>query len=124
MRVIMRDGVPWFVLADLCRVLEIANVGNAAARLDDDERGSIRNPDVTPAGGNSNITIVNESGMWSLVLTSRKPEAKRFKKWVTGEVLPRPAEPDLTPQRARKRTISTPLEIIYCTIHAEIIQRA
>lgn len=87
-RVIDRDGEPWFALADVCRVLDIANVGNASARLDDDEKGNIHNPDATPAGGNPNITIINESGLYSLVLTSRKPAAKRFKKWVTADVLP------------------------------------
>lgn len=87
-RLITRAGEPWFVLADVCRVLEIGNVGNASARLDDDEKGSIRNPDATSAGGNPNVTIISESGLYSLVLTSRKPEAKRFKKWVTAEVLP------------------------------------
>ncbi|TIT24487.1 MAG: hypothetical protein E5W70_03585 [Mesorhizobium sp.] len=84
----VRDDEPWFVLSDVCRVLDIGNVGNAAGRLDDDERSSIRNPDVTSAGGNPNITIINESGLYSLILTSRKPAAKRFKKWVTAEVLP------------------------------------
>ena len=58
----MRADAPWVVLADVCRVLEIVNVGNAAARLDDDERGSIRNPDATQAAGNPNVTIINESG--------------------------------------------------------------
>lgn len=85
-RVHHRDGQPWFVLADICRVLDIANVGNAAARLDADEREDIRIPDVT---GRSQPTIaVNESGMYKLILRSRKVEAKRFTKWVTGEVLP------------------------------------
>jgi prophage antirepressor-like protein len=87
-RIIDRDGAPWFVLADVCRELEISNVGNAAARLDDDEKGSIRNPDATSIGGNPNLTIINESGLYSLILGSRKPEAKVFKKWVTSEVLP------------------------------------
>lgn len=87
-RIFDRQGAPWFALADVCAELEIVNVGNAAARLDDDERDSIRNPDVNAARGNPNIVIVNESGLYSLILTSRKPEAKRFKKWVTADVLP------------------------------------
>lgn len=87
-RMMTRDAEPWFVLADVCRVLEISNVGNAAARLDEDEKGNIRNTDVTSAGGNPFITIINESGLYSLILTSRKEAAKRFKKWVTSEVLP------------------------------------
>ena len=56
-------------------MLEIGNPSQAASRLDDDEKGNIRNPDVTSAGGNPNITIINESGLYSLILTSRKPEA-------------------------------------------------
>lgn len=87
-RVIHQEDGPWFVLADVCAVLDISNVGNASARLDDDEKGNIRNPDVTSVGGNPNITTINESGLYSLILTSRKENAKRFKKWVTSEVLP------------------------------------
>ena len=83
-----KDGVIWFVLVDVCKVLEIANIGNASARLDEDEKDNIRNPDANGERGNPNITIINESGLYSLILTSRKEAAKRFKKWVTGEVLP------------------------------------
>ncbi len=84
-RVLNVDGDPWFVLADVCKVLDIANVGNASARLDDDEKG-VRNVDTL--GGTQQVTIINESGLYSLILTSRKEAAKRFKKWVTAEVLP------------------------------------
>lgn len=85
-RVLDRDGQPWFVLADVCRVLEIANSRDAAARLDDDERGDVG---ITDAIGREQATaIINESGLYSLILTSRKPEAKRFKRWVTHDVLP------------------------------------
>ena len=87
-RVADQNGDPWFVLADACAVLDISNVGNAAARLDDDEKDSIRNPDVNRSRGNPDLIVINESGLWSLVLTSRKPAAKRFKKWVTSEVIP------------------------------------
>lgn len=59
------------MVADVCRALDIANVGNALARLDDDEKGSIRLTDVTPNGGNSNVSIVNEPGLYSLVLGSQ-----------------------------------------------------
>lgn len=84
-RVIERNGEPWFVLADVCRVLEIGNPSMAASRLDDDERGisSIDTP-----SGTQEMVIINESGLYSLILTSRKPSAKRLKKWVTSEVLP------------------------------------
>lgn len=96
-RSIIQNDEPWFVLSDVCRVLEIRNAGDAAARLDEDEKNSIRNTDVNinigntdvNAGrGNPNVVIINESGLYSLILTSRKPAAKRFKKWVTSEVLP------------------------------------
>ncbi len=82
----MKGDEPWFVLSDVCRVLEITNVGNAAARLDDDEKGDIRSVDAI--GRDQQMIIVNESGLYSLILTSRKAAAKRFKKWVTSEVLP------------------------------------
>lgn len=81
-----RNGEPWFVLSDVCRVLEISNVGNAAARLDDDERDDIALADAI--GRTQRVVAVNESGLYRLVLRSRKPSAKRFGKWVTGDVLP------------------------------------
>jgi prophage antirepressor-like protein len=84
-RVVTRDGEPWFVLADVCKVLEIENSGNASARLDDDEKG-IHTVDTLK--GPQKVTVVNASGLYSLVLTSRKPDAKRFKKWITSEVIP------------------------------------
>lgn len=82
-RVIVRDGDPWFVAADVAKVLEIGRTDDAVRRLDDDEKDTIRTP-----GGPQEMTIINESGLYSLILTSRKPAAKRFKKWVTSEVLP------------------------------------
>lgn len=80
-----KDGEPWFVLADVCSVLELGSPHKAAERLDDDEKG--RNTIPTP-GGPQEMAIINESGLYSLILTSRKFAAKRFKKWVTAEVLP------------------------------------
>ncbi|MBK8508985.1 MAG: Bro-N domain-containing protein [Candidatus Competibacteraceae bacterium] len=84
-RIVMRGNEPWFVAADVCEALTIANSRMALDRLDDDEKGvsSIDTP-----GGNQELSIINESGLYSLILTSRKPEAKKFKKWVTSEVLP------------------------------------
>lgn len=87
-RIIDVEGEPWFALADVCRELEITNVGNAAARLDSDEKGNIRNPDVTSAGGNPNITIISEPGLYKLIFRSNKPAAKAFMNWVTKVVLP------------------------------------
>jgi prophage antirepressor-like protein len=84
-RIVMMGDEPWFVAADVCEVLEIAETHRALARLDDDEKG--RHTMTTP-GGNQEVSTINESGLYSLILTSRKPEAKKFKKWVTSEVLP------------------------------------
>ena len=84
-RVVLVDGEPWFVLADLCRALGIANVGNAAARLDADVKG-VHQAD-TP-GGRQSVTIVSESGMYEIVIRSDKKEAARFRRWVTHKVLP------------------------------------
>jgi len=81
--VIGQDGEPRFVAADLLSTLNLDR--KALERLDDDEKGvsSIHTP-----GGQQEMTVVNESGLFNLVLGSRKPEAKRFKRWVTHEVLP------------------------------------
>lgn len=87
-RTLMKDDAPWFVLSDVCRVLEISNAPHAASRLDDDEKATIANNDRVAGSGAQSFTIINESGLYSLILTSRKEAAKRFKKWVTSEVLP------------------------------------
>ena len=85
-RVVTIGDKPWFVAKDLCNILEIKNVSDALSRLDDDEKNTIVLTDGTP--GNPNTSVVSESGMYALVLSSRKPEAKPFRKWVTSEVLP------------------------------------
>ena len=85
MRTIVKDGEPWFVAADVCVVLGVGNPTMAINRLDDDERTLIT---VEGASNGLQINAVNESGLYSLIMTSRKPEAKKFKKWVTAEVLP------------------------------------
>jgi len=84
-RVFVIEGEPWFVANDVCAVLEFAHPASNLRRLDDDEKGvhTMHTP-----GGPQEMTIINESGLYSLILTSRKPEAKKFKKWVTAEVLP------------------------------------
>ncbi|MBS1016481.1 phage antirepressor [Acetobacter persici] len=84
-RTINRNGVVWWVLADVCVVLEITQPHHAANRLDNDEKDRAI---VTTLGGPQEMTVINESGLYSLILTSRKPAAKRFKKWVTAVVLP------------------------------------
>ena len=79
------QGSIWFVAADVCEALKIRNNREAISRLDDDEKGISR---LATIGGKQSLTIINESGLYSLILTSRKPEAKAFKKWITSEVLP------------------------------------
>jgi prophage antirepressor-like protein len=85
-RTIIRDGEPWFVAADVCAVLGIGNSRMATDRLDDDEKDGVSITDTI--GRSQTVTAINESGIYSLIMTSRKPEAKVFKKWVTSEVLP------------------------------------
>jgi len=89
-RTLTRDGEPWFAAADVCEALTIGNNRDAVARLDDDEKSDVGITDTSSNGTTQsrNVTIINESGLYSLILTSRKPEAKRFKKWITSEVLP------------------------------------
>lgn len=86
LRVVMRDGEPWFVAADVCTALDHSNVTQALKRLDEDEQALISNEGIHR--GSDQVNVVNESGLYSLILGSRKPEAKKFKKWVTSEVLP------------------------------------
>ena len=81
-RTVMQGGEPWFVAKDVCDALDIANVTVAVARLDDDERSKFN------LGRQGETFCVNEPGLYSLVLGSRKKEAKDFKRWITHEVLP------------------------------------
>ena len=84
-RTLTIDGEPWFVAADVCRALEIGNPSMTVERLDDDEKGIST---IDTLGGKQRMTIINEPGLYSLVLSSRKPEAKAFKCWITHEVIP------------------------------------
>ena len=84
-RTVAVDGEVWFVLADICGVLGVANVGNVAARLDE---ADIRQTDISSGGQRRAVTIVSESGMYEVVIRSDKPEARRFRWWVTHEVIP------------------------------------
>ncbi|MGE4536300.1 MAG: Bro-N domain-containing protein [Desulfovibrio sp.] len=83
--VLGEQGEPWFVAKDVCSVLVISDHHQAVARLDEDERGRCIVP--TPSGAQE-MTAVSESGLYALIFTSRKPEAKAFRRWVTGTVLP------------------------------------
>ena len=84
-RTVQIDGEPWFVLTDVCRELEISNSRMAADRLENDELMSVK---LTSGGQRREMTIVNESGLYTVILRSDKPQAKPFRKWVTSEVLP------------------------------------
>lgn len=89
-RVVVKDGEPWFVANDVCAALDYSNPRDALTRLDDDEAGVV-STDVRSENGveqSREVNIINESGLYNLVLGSRKPEAKAFKRWVTHDVLP------------------------------------
>jgi len=80
---------PWFAAADVCIVLSIANSRDAMASLDEEEKITVGITDSNPREGVPHqLTIINESGLYTLIFRSRKPQAKAFRKWVTGEVLP------------------------------------
>lgn len=85
-RIVMQGQEAWFVAKDVCNCLEINNSRQALIRLDDDEKSSVILNDGTP--GNPEKSVVNEYGLYSLVLSSRKPEAKEFKRWITHDVIP------------------------------------
>lgn len=109
-RTMMRDGEPWFVAADVCRALELDRTWNALQRLDEDEKGTTS---ISTLGGEQEVSIINEAGLYTLVLGSRKPEAKVFKRWITHEVIPsiRKNGAYLTPEMAHK-VLSDPQNLI------------
>ena len=84
-RIILQDNEPWFVAKDVCECLEINNSRQALSRLDADEKADVI---LNDGSQNRNMNTVNEYGLYSLVLSSRKPEAKEFKRWITHDVLP------------------------------------
>lgn len=81
-RTVEKDGQPWWVLKDVCEVLEVKNPSDVFKRLDEDERGRLN------LGRQGEANIINESGLYNVILRSDKPQAKPFRKWVTSEVLP------------------------------------
>ena len=84
-RVIIQNDEPWFVTKDVCEVLEISNSRDVSTRLEHDEKDVVL---IDTLGGPQEMSVVNEYGLYSLVLGSRKPEAKAFKRWITHEVIP------------------------------------
>ena len=88
-RTLERNGEQWWIASDVCAVLEIRNSRQALSYLDEDEKGVITNDSHSgQRGGAQSYQLVNESGLYSLILRSRKPQAKEFKRWITHEVLP------------------------------------
>jgi len=85
-RTVVKDGEPWFVGKDVAEILGYSNTRDTLARRVDEEDKGVANCDTL--GGNQKLTVVNESGLYSLILSSKLPNAKKFKKWVTSEVLP------------------------------------
>lgn len=85
-RTVELNNEPWFVLKDVCAVLELGSAHKVADRLDEDERNQI--PLTDAIGRKQETTIISESGLYNVILRSDKPEAKPFRKWVTAEVLP------------------------------------
>lgn len=84
-RTVQVNGEPWFVLSDVCKVLELSSPHKVAERLDGDEKGRNQIPTL---GGVQEMAVVNESGLYTVILRSDKPQAKPFRKWVTSVVLP------------------------------------
>lgn len=84
-RVVEQNGEPWFVAKDVCDALELGNSRQALTRLENDEKADVI---LNDGSQNRKMNIVNEYGLYNLVLASRKPEAKAFKRWITHEVIP------------------------------------
>ena len=107
-RTVDMDGEAWFVLKDVCAVLGISNNRMAADRLDDDEKGVSL---IDTLGGKQEMVIVNESGLYHIILRSDKPEAAPFRRWVTNDVLPtiRKTGSYNAPQLTRSQLLATAL---------------
>lgn len=84
-RTVEQKGTLWWVLKDVCKILKITKYRDLASRLDEDERGLF---ELDTLGGKQKSIIINESGLYNVILRSDKPEAKPFRKWVTSEILP------------------------------------
>lgn len=88
-RTVIREDGMWFVAADVCKILDIGNPRQAISEIDKEDKGSVIISDGTsPKGGNPNMNIINEAGLYELISKSRKPEAKKFKRWIFSEVIP------------------------------------
>jgi anti-repressor protein len=87
-RIVEKDGQPWWVAKDVCEVLGIINSRDALSILDDDEKSNVAKTDISVESAdtlnipNRGINVINESGLYTLITRSNKPEARRFRKWV------------------------------------------
>ena len=117
-RILDRDGELWFVAKDVCKVLEIKLQANSTRYLDDDERGVCL---INTPSGEQEMTIINEPGLYSLILRSRKAEAKAFKRWITHDVLPsiRKTGAYLSPAITDRQ-----VEALVTTLEQEVCRRA
>ena len=114
----MENGQARFSQADVCAVLDIANPRQAISRLDDDEKGVLT---VDTLGGKQAVNVISESGLYALIFTSRKPQAKAFRRWVTSEVLPsirrtgayQTNSAERQPERAGARHVELPGDGLY-----------
>ena len=87
-RTVQKGDETWWVLKDVCDVLQLSNPSMIADRLDDDEKVKVDPKQYLGSRSNEPATVISESGLYNVILLSRKPEAKKFKRWVTHEVLP------------------------------------
>lgn len=103
--IIKNDGEPNFLLKDVCEILEIDNHRHVKTRLDKDV---VSNYPLETSGGTQQATFINEDGLYDVILDSRKPEAKRFRKWITSEVLPsiRKHGAYMTPQKIEEALLN------------------
>lgn len=113
-RTIQVDGEPWWVLKDVCDVLDLSDTNKTAERLDTDELTRIK---IVSGGQNREMLCINESGLYNVILRSDKPEAKPFRKWVTGEVLPsiRKHGTYMTPETLEQAILNPDMMIQLCT---------
>ena len=117
-RVVDINGDPWFVVVDVCKSLDIGNPSQAISKLDDDEKVTLTTNEGHSGklGGAQMLNVISEAGLYSLILKSRKPEAKAFKRWITHEVIPsiRKHGAYMTPEKLREVILSPDVMIEVC----------
>jgi len=123
-RVVEIDGELWWIAMDVAESLGYSDTFKMTTRLDDDEKSNLQIGGLGPQYGGKGVTIINESGLYTAILGSQKPEAKRFKKWVTAEVLPtirRTGQYQLKPPVSRPADVAE-LPVVVASI--EIVARS